>query len=115
MLAKTITTRSKRLQDQGLPPDRAELKAESTAVGYLAALPGLALCLVSGLTVILALLFDVEVTWKVLAAIGVPAALGLLLVALGFSLISREAAPWIGKVGEWAVKMVRGLRGKNGT
>jgi hypothetical protein len=102
------------LEGAGIPEPRAIVKAEGTAVGFLAAVPGLLLCLGAGATLVLTLLLRVEVTKLVLAGVVLLAGVGLLLVALGFSLISRDAAPWIGKLGEWLVKMVRAVRGKNG-
>jgi hypothetical protein len=103
------------LEGLGVPEPRAIVKAEGTLVGYLAAVPGLLLCLGAGATLVLALLLRIEVTKLVLASVALLAGVGLLLVALGFSLISRDAAPWIGKLGEWLVTVVRAIRRKNGS
>ena len=112
MIGRTIEQKRISLQAMGMSPDRAEAKAESTAVGYLAAIPGLLLCLGAGAAFVLVLLLHVAVTWQVLVALGLLGVTGLLLVALGFSLISRDAAPWIGKAGEWLVNFVLRWRGK---
>ncbi len=102
------------VEGPGVPEPRAIVKAEGTVVGFLAAVPGLVLCLGAGATLVLTLLLRIEVTKLVLTGVVLLAGVGLLLVALGSSLISRDAAPWIGKLGEWLVKMVRAVRGKNG-
>ena len=111
MIQKTIEQQRVHLEAAGLPPARAAVKAEATAVGYFALVPGLLLCFGAGAAFILLLVLRIEVTKLAIAGVGILAVVGLMLVALGFSLVSREAAPWIGRLGEWLVQLVRAVRG----
>ncbi len=111
MFHKTAVQIQARLEGQGVPPTHAYHKAQASIVGFVALVPGLLLCLGAGAALILLLILRIEVTKLAIAGVGILAVVGLLLVALGFSLVSREAAPWIGNLGEWLVRLVRAIRG----
>jgi hypothetical protein len=91
------------------------MKAESTAVGWLALIPGLSLCLGTGAFLMLALLLRVPVAIPLVLAAGLIAVLGVFLTGFGFNLVARDTAPWFDGVGQWMIRAVRAWRGKNGT
>lgn len=114
MIGKTIEQTRISLEALGIPEDRALAKATGTTVGYLAAIPGLVLCFAAVGTLIFILVSRPALTTilVMLAIAGVILLPGILLTALGFSLIARDAAPWIAKAGEWLVNAVMRWRGK---
>ena len=98
-----------------IPPERAAVKAEGTVVGYLATVGGLLLCLLAGGIVVVLVLTRTDLTLVVGLVVGIVALLGLVVLFVGATLISRDAAPAIGKAGEFIVSLVRAIRGRNGT
>jgi len=101
------------LSRKSIPKKRAEVKAEGTAVGKFVVAVGLLFVAVSvGLAVWLAVdgLTVVE-----LGAMGTIGMMGFLVFGIGMSLISRDAAPAIALAGEILVKVIRAVRGRNGT
>lgn len=108
---RNIEQQATRLFGKGIPQERAVIKAEGTVVGKLAAITG---TLVMGLTAALALTVVLKggaLTWAVGAVVGIVGFLGFILFAVGMTLVSREASPAIGAMGELLVKLVRALRG----
>ena len=113
---KAIWEKTRTLVTQtGMPPVRAAVKAEGTAVGWLASIAGMLLCLIAGGIVIVLVLTRTELTLVVGLVVGIVAVLGLVVLFVGATLISRDAAPAIGKAGEFIVSLVRAIRGKNGS
>ena len=113
----TVKQKATRLEDvQGIPSDRALVKAEGTVVGDLAAVAGI-LAIFSAVGLALAVvLMGGKLTLIVGLVVGIVGFLGFALFAVGMTLISREAAPMIGSIGELLVKLVRAVRRKgNGT
>ena len=114
MIERTIEQQATRLFRQGIPQKRAEVKAEGTVVGKLAALAGTLLMLAAAALALMVVLQGGALTWAVGAVVGIIGFLGFILFAVGMTLVSREASPMIGKMGELLVKIVRAARGKNG-
>lgn len=114
MIERTIEQQKIRLAEKGIPEGRAGIKAEGTVVGKLAAAAGTLLMLLSGALAGAVVLKGGALTWAVGAVVGIVGFLGLFLFAVGMTLISRDASPMIGKMGELLVKLVRAARGKNG-
>ena len=95
--------------------ERAHVKAEGTAVGKLAAGVGALLVLAAAASLLVALLLELDIGIMLVAALVLIGGIGLVLLFLGASLISRDAAPIIAKLGEWIVNLIRAGRGKNST
>ena len=116
MLDKTIEATAVQLQARhGMSGGRAVVKAEGTIVGKLAAGAGALLMFVAAGLALAVILKGASLTLMVLLVVGVIGFLGLVLFAVGMTLISRDAAPMIAAMGELLVKLVRfGRGGKNG-
>ena len=112
---RTLETHAATLRDKGIPPERAEIKAESTVVGKVAAAGGGLLILGALVLALLVVYKGGEFTVTVLIGVGIIGFLGFALFAVGMTLISREASPMIAGLGEFVVKLARAIRGKNGT
>lgn len=111
MIERTIEQQTIHLTKQGIPENRAVVKAEGTVVGKLAAAAGTLLMLAAGVLAIAVVLQGGALTWAVGAVVGIVGFLGFILFAVGMTLVSREASPAIGAMGELLVKLVRALRG----
>ncbi len=114
VIERTIEQQATRLFKQGIPQERAVIKAEGTVVGKLAAVAGTLLMLAAGVLALAVVLQGGALTWAVGAVVGIIGFLGFVLFAVGMTLVSRDASPMIGKMGELLVKIVRAIRGKNG-
>ena len=113
---KTVKQKAIRLEDvQGVSPDRALIKAEGTVVGNLAAIAGIVAILSAVGLALAVVLKGSSLTLVVGLVVGIVGFLGFALFAVGMTLISRDAAPMIGSMGELLVKLVRAIRRKNGT
>ena len=111
---RTVETHTTTLTNKGIPVARAEVKAESTVVGKMSAAGGGILILGALGLALAVVLAGGEFTVTVLIGVGIIGFLGFALFAVGMTLISREASPMIAGLGEFVVKLVRALRGKNG-
>lgn len=114
VIDRTIEQHATRLFTKGIPQERADVKAEGTVVGKLAAVAGTLLMCAAAALALVVVLQGGAVTWAVSAVVGIVGFLGFVLFAVGMTLVSREASPMIGSMGELLVKLVRAFRGKNG-
>ncbi len=111
VIDRSIKEQTTRLFRQGIPQERAVVKAEGTVVGKLAAVAGTLLMLAAGVLAIAVVLQGGALTWAVGAVVGIIGFLGFILFAVGMTLVSRDASPVIGGMGELLVKLVRAIRG----
>lgn len=114
-LDKTIERKAADLTNIGIPAHRAYAKVEGSEIGKLVAFVGALLCLVAGAAILLALWKNITVGVMLVAVLVLIGGLGLVLMFLGASLISREAEPIIATLGQWIINLIRAGRGKNGT
>ena len=89
-----------------MPGPRAANKAESTTIGWLAAIPGLVLLFVAGGAMILMVLNREEHVLLIALAAGF-GFVGLVMFGLGMSLISRDAAPNVAAAGSFLIKVAK--------
>lgn len=114
MIKETIQRQAVTLTERGVPQSRAVVKAEGTVVGKIAAVVGMLLIMASGGLAGLVVWKGGSLTIVVGVIVGMLAFAGLFLFAVGMTLISRDASPMIGAMGELLVKLVRAVTGKNG-
>ena len=111
VIERTIEQQALRLFRQGIPHQRADVKAEGTVVGKLAAVVGILLMCAAAALALVVVLQGGAVTWAVGVVVGIIGFLGFILFAVGMTLVSRDASPMIGSMGELLVKLVRPIRG----
>lgn len=98
---ETIQVEAIRLHKKtGMPIGRAESKAENTYVGKIAVKLGMLFLVFSG-ALVSYIIVTRDVTWLTVGMVLLFAGIGLTLLGLGFSLISRDAAPIVAGVGEF--------------
>lgn len=114
MIGRTISMKRVALEDQGVPAERAAVKAEGTIVGTCAAVLGMLGLAIPGGLASLIVWRGGELTIVVGIVLGGIALGGLVLFGVGMTLVSRDAAPAIAAVGELLVKIVRAVRGVKG-
>jgi len=100
------------LETQGLPAHRAAVKAEGTVIGKYAAGAGVLLIFFALVLVLTVILKGGDVGIVLGSVIGLFGFFGFALFGVGMTLISRDAAPAIAKMGEMLVGVARIARGK---
>lgn len=110
---KNIVEKTTQIRERipGMSAERAEIKAESTEVGKIGALVGLLLCLGSGMALVIVAVVA-EITIPVVLGVGMLGGLGVVVLFFSATMISREAEPMVGKIGELIVKAIHAIRGK---
>lgn len=101
------------LADKKVPTDRADVKTESTVAGWIFATLGFLLMAAAAAFVGFSVFKERPITLVPATLFGGFGAGGFLIFTVAMTMISRDASPMIGKMGELLLKLARGVRGKS--